>query len=202
MRGAKLVIALLAAGALVLGTGYAFAQQSPYTTTAPSTSMTPSATTPPPASATPSGSTTPEKAVTPKESKAMQPKQSREAKEEKGEKEVARDRVVRGSVTAVDITANPNTLVLQAQTGKEPTTIGVDVPPSAKITEGKAKKSLSDIKVGDRVMLRYDRTKDRLVAEQIRILPAGSQMSRAGKLKGSTQATPAASKSESPKQSY
>jgi len=39
------------------------------------------------------------------------------------------------------------------------------------IREGKVAKSLSDIKVGDRVWLQYQRSNDRLVAETIRLMP-------------------------------
>ncbi len=199
------MIALLAAGALVLGSGYAFAQQSPSTSTppsaaAPSTSVTPSTGTTSGGSAT---TTTPqEKASGSTSSKAMQQQNSREAKEEKGEKGAAHDRVVRGPVTAVDASANPNTLVMQTGSGKQAMTVGVDVPSTTNIMKGKTKISLSDIKVGDRVALRYDRTNDRLVAEQIRILPAGSKAAKAETSKGSATATPAASKSESSKKSY
>ncbi len=198
------MIALLAAGALVLGSGYVFAQQSPSTSTTPST--TPPSTSVTPSTGTTSGgsatTTTPkEKASGSKSSKAMQ-QNSREAKEEKGEKEAAHDRVVRGPVTAVDASANPNTLVMQAGSGKQAMTVGVDVPSDTKIMKGKTKISLSDIKVGDRIALRYDRTNDGLVAEQIRILPASSKAAEAETSKSSGKATPAASKSENPKKSY
>jgi hypothetical protein len=65
--------------------------------------------------------------------------------------------------------------------GKEEETVGVEVPPTAKITQGKAAKTLADIKVGDRVWMKYDRTSDKLVADQIRILPgktAGKTVSK------------------------
>jgi Cu/Ag efflux protein CusF len=87
-----------------------------------------------------------------------------------GEKEVAADRSVRGEVTAVETTAK--TLTVKAMRNKKEDIIGVDVPDSAKITQGKAAKTLADIKVGDRVWMKYDRMSDKLVADQIHILPA------------------------------
>lgn len=100
------------------------------------------------------------------------------------EKEVAIDRIVRGEVTAVEPAAK--TLTIKAMRGKEEETVGVEVPPTTKITQGKAAKTLADIKVGDRVWMKYGRTNDKLVADQIRIL----------------KSAPMAAKSESSKKSY
>ncbi len=87
----------------------------------------------------------------------------------KGEKtSMAPERVVRGEVASVEIPAK--TLTVKTMKGKEPMTVGVEVPDTAKITQGKAIKHLADLKVGERVYLRYDRQNDKLVAEQIRIL--------------------------------
>ncbi len=210
MRGVKLLIALLSASALMLGTGYAFAQQAPSITTTPSTSTTPPATSSsspaapvkPAATQPPSGKKAAAKSEETRETKGQQQREARATKEERGEKEMAPDRVVRGSVTAVDTAATPNTLVMQAELGKQPATIGVDVPATTKIIEGKAKKSLTDIKPGDHVWMRYDRLSDRLVAEQIRILPPGSRMAKAQKGEKSPKATPAAAQDHTSKKSY
>ncbi len=84
------------------------------------------------------------------------------------EKETAVDRIVRGEVTAVEPGAK--TLTVKVMRGKETETVGVEVPDIAKIHQGKATKTLADIKVGDRVWMKYDRMSDKLVADQIRIL--------------------------------
>jgi hypothetical protein len=89
--------------------------------------------------------------------------------QEKGEKEMAADRTVRGEVTAVETIAK--TLSVKTMRNKKEETIGVDIPDAVKITEGKAAKTLADIKVGDRVWMKYDRMSDKLVADEIHILP-------------------------------
>lgn len=80
-------------------------------------------------------------------------------------------RRVRGEVTAVEPAANPPALVVKVMRGKkEPLTVGVDVTDKTIIRQGKAKKTLEDIKVGDRVWMKYKRTNDKLVADAIHIL--------------------------------
>ncbi len=198
MRGEKLTIALLAAAALALGAGSASGQSSQSTTTSPSLSTPPASA----ASKMPAATAgSKEKSAAQKMSKGSQ-MPSQAAREEKGEAEIKPDRAYRGTVTAVDTSANPNTLVMNTQVGKQVLTVGVDVPSRTKITEGTAKKSLSDIKAGDHVWMRYDRLTDRLVAEQIRILPPSSKMTKAQKSRESAKATPAAAKSQPPTKSY
>ncbi len=81
---------------------------------------------------------------------------------------------VRGDVTAVEPSANPPTLTMKTMEGKQALTVGVDVTDKSLIREGKARKTLADIKAGDRVWMRYERTDGKLVADYIRILkPAG-----------------------------
>ena len=80
-------------------------------------------------------------------------------------------RQVRGEVIAVEPQASPMTLTLNTMEGKQQLTGGVDVTDKTMIREGKVAKSLSDIKVGDRVWLQYQRSNDRLVAETIRLMP-------------------------------
>jgi hypothetical protein len=139
MRGAKILVTLLAVGSLSLGAGLAMAATAE--TKAPEAAKTPAATAAPAAKA---------------------------EQQAKGEKEVAPDRIARGEVTAVEVPAK--TLTVKAMKGKQVETVGVEVPATAKITEGKATKSLADIKVGDRVWMKYDRMTDKLVADQIHIL--------------------------------
>lgn len=147
MRERKRLMVLLAAGVLALGPGVAFAGSSD-------------------SSKAPEGAKATQVSSSPasKESKASE---STKYFKEKG---VKAERAVRGEVTAVESSANPPTLTLKVMRGKQEEAIGVDVPSGVKIREGKATKTLADVKVGDRVWMRYDHTKDRLVAEQIRIL--------------------------------
>jgi hypothetical protein len=84
-----------------------------------------------------------------------------------GEKK-AEYRRVRGEVTAVETGAK--TMVVKAMEGKKSLDVGVDVTDKTIIREGKAAKTLGDIKVGDRVWMRYEKTNDKLVANFIRIL--------------------------------
>lgn len=172
MRGVKMLIVMLAAGSLTLGAGLALAATGE--SKAPEASKTPAVTKAP--------ATQVEKEA--KETKAEQQAEKARAAQQKGEKEVAPDRIVRGEVTAVEISAK--TLTIKTMKGKEAETIGVDVPDMTKITQGKAAKTLAGIKVGDRVWMKYDRTNDKLVADQIRIL----------------KSAPMAAKSESSKKSY
>lgn len=77
-------------------------------------------------------------------------------------------RRVRGEVTAVEPGAK--TMVVKAMEGKKALDVGVDVTDKTIIREGKANKTLGDIKVGDRVWMKYEKAGDKLVAEYIRIL--------------------------------
>lgn len=104
---------------------------------------------------------------------------------------------VRGEVTAVEPVAK--SLVVKAMEGKKELTVGVDVTDKTIIREGKTHKALSDIKVGDRVWMKYQRTNDKLVANFIRVL---NPTKMAAKGHRPEKATPAASKSESSKKSY
>ena len=75
---------------------------------------------------------------------------------------------VRGEVTAVEPGAK--TMVVKAMEGKKALDVGVDVTDKTIIREGKASKTLTDIKVGDRVWMKYEKTNDKLVADFVRIL--------------------------------
>ncbi len=193
MRGPKVALALLAAGALALGTGSVFAAES----------SAPAATPAKPATTEMSKTTTP-KTTEAKESKTQQ-QTARTTKNT--EKEVGVDRIVRGEVTHVETTATPPTMTVSVKREKQVETVGVDVPSTAKITEGKTTKTLADIKVGDRVWMRYDRTSTGLVADQIHILgmpkvaksEKGESYATKASAAKSEKATPAAAKSETSK---
>jgi len=126
MRGARVCMAVAAAGALAFGTGIALAANE-----------------------------------APKAPEAAKAATSYEA----GKPAIHR---VRGEVTAVEPVAR--TMVVKAMEGKKELTVGVDVADKTVIRQGKAHKTLGDIKVGDRVWMKYERTNDKLVAEAIHIL--------------------------------
>ena len=75
---------------------------------------------------------------------------------------------VRGEVTAVD--SNAKTMAVKWSRRKREKNVNVHVPDKASIREGKATKTLADIKVGDRVWMRYEQTNGKDVAEAIHIL--------------------------------
>ena len=75
---------------------------------------------------------------------------------------------VRGEVTAVEPGAK--TMVVKAMEGKKALDVGVDVTDRTIIRQGKANKTLGDLKVGDQVWMKYEKTSDKLVANYIRIL--------------------------------
>ncbi len=78
----------------------------------------------------------------------------------------------RGELTAVDSTATPPTVTLKVVKGKASKTMTIEVPSSAKILEGKTTKAMSDLTVGERVRVNYDRSQGKLEADQIHILKA------------------------------
>jgi hypothetical protein len=92
-------------------------------------------------------------------------------------KEVGHDLTVRGELTAVDSTATLPTVTLKVPKGKQTESMTIAVPPTAKILEGKSVKALTDLVTGDHVRIKYDRTQDKLVADQIHILKAAKPKS-------------------------
>lgn len=154
MQGVKTLTAVLAAGVLALSAGIAMAAGSQTPESGKASEM----------------SKTQEASKTPEASKTMS--KAREGKE------IAADRAVRGEVTAIEPSATPPTLTVKMVRGKETKTLDVTVAATAKITQGKAAKTLADIKVGDRVWLTYDQMKDRKEADQIRILKSASQTAK------------------------
>jgi Cu/Ag efflux protein CusF len=171
MHSGKMWMALLAAGSLAFGAAVALAATSEST----EYSQKPEA-----SKATEAPAATP----------------SNQMKATSAEKKTATVRFVRGVVTAVEPSATPSTMTLTVMRGKQEETVGVDVPAGTKILAGKTAKTLADIKVGDRVWMKYDRMNDKLVADSIRILkkPAKTAAQKASTEK--TTATPAASKTE------
>ena len=157
VNGVKALIGMLAATSLAWGASVSLAATTESKT--PEAAKSPAVTTPAPASA--------EKEA--KETKAEQTAEKARAAKTKGEKEAAADRIVRGEVTAVETTAK--TLTVKTMRNKKEDIIGVEVPDAVKITQGKTAKTLADIKVGDRVWMKYDRMCSKLVADEIHILP-------------------------------
>lgn len=83
---------------------------------------------------------------------------------------------VRGEVTAVEPGAK--TMVVKAMEGKKELTVGVDITDKTIIREGKASKTLGDVKVGDRVWMKYEKSSDKLIADFIRILKPGKMAAK------------------------
>jgi hypothetical protein len=170
MRGtnvAKVVIGVWTAGSLALAAGLALAATTE--TKTPEAAKAP-AVAAPAAPAKASG----EKEA--QETKAEQKAEKARVAKEKGKKEVAADHTVRGEVTAVETTAK--TLTVKTMRNKKEETIGVEVPDTVKITQGKTARTLSDIKVGEHVWMKYDRMSDKLVADTIHILPSQKMASK------------------------
>ena len=168
----KGIIAMLAAGSLALGAGMALAAtpeaKAPEANKAPAVS-TPAATSMEKEAKEPKAEQQAEQAKEAKETKAEQQKEKASTAAKKGNQEMAAHRIVRGEVTAVETAAK--TLTVKTMRNKKEETVGVDVPDAVKITQGKATKTLADLKVGDHVWMKYDHTNGKLVADAIRILP-------------------------------
>lgn len=79
-------------------------------------------------------------------------------------------RKVNGEVLAVNTYDTPNTIVLRTTTGQNRELIvGATVDSGADIKRGTQPVSLSDIQVGEVVMLTYVKTPDGLVARSIKV---------------------------------
>ncbi len=72
-----------------------------------------------------------------------------------------------GKVVAVEL--GSKTIVMDTTVGKSVMTVGAEVPDKASITAGNVAKKLSDIKVGDKIRMRYVREEDKLVVQSIAI---------------------------------
>ena len=78
------------------------------------------------------------------------------------------ERQAAGKVIAVEPGANPPTLTMQTELGGKRVIVGTDVTRQTAIRGGV--KTLADISAGQRVLLRWRRTDDRLIADQITVL--------------------------------
>jgi len=157
MQGKEALIAMLVAGSVALGGGVSLAATAE--TKAPEAAKTPAVSTP--------AATSVEKEA--KETKTEQQTDKTQTTKKKSGKEVASDRIIRGEVTAVEPMAK--TLSVKGMIGKKEETLGVEVPDAAKITEGKTAKTLADIKIGDKVWMKYDHmSNNKFTADEIRLL--------------------------------
>jgi ribosomal protein S17 len=176
MSRTKILATVLVVGSLAVGSGLALAATTE--STVPEAAKTPAAT-------QAAGAPAVEKA--PKETKGTPQTtkgQVAQEKAEKAEKEVAPDRTVRGQVASVETASK--TITVTVMRGKSAEIVGVEVPVTAKISAGKATKSLTDLKVGDQVRMTYDRLADKLVADQIHILKAAPKETKSESSKKSS----------------
>ena len=72
-----------------------------------------------------------------------------------------------GKVVAVE--PGSKTIVMETTVGKSVMTVGAEVPDTASITAGKAAKKLADIKVGDKIRMKWLREDNKLVVQSIAI---------------------------------
>ena len=79
-------------------------------------------------------------------------------------------RTVRGTVTATNLTADPQTIVIQVmRPNKEELTVGASVPTNTRITRGRRTVRLADLKVGEKAEVTYLKSPDGLVAQSIHV---------------------------------
>ena len=79
-------------------------------------------------------------------------------------------RTVRGTVTATNLTVNPQTIVIQVtQSNKEELTVGARVPTNARITRGTRTVRLDELRVGEKAEVTYMKLPDGLVAQSIHV---------------------------------
>ncbi len=74
-------------------------------------------------------------------------------------------RVVRGELTAVQ----PDSMTVKLM-GKETHTLNIGLSDKTRVHEGKTAKSVSDLKVGERIAVRYDQTAKAKPADSVNIL--------------------------------
>lgn len=106
--------------------------------------------------------------------------EKREEKAEKGEK--AEWHTLKGVISAVEPTAKSLVVKAKEKDGKE-LTLGLSVTDRTRIHEGKAKKTLADLKVGDHGRVNYVREHNGDMARSIAVLseakyPVGSRDDR------------------------
>jgi hypothetical protein len=79
-------------------------------------------------------------------------------------------RTVRGVVTAINTTADPQTIVVKVMLpNKEDLIVGARVPADAKVARGKHAAKLPDLKVGETVAITYLKSPDGLTAQSIHV---------------------------------
>lgn len=79
-------------------------------------------------------------------------------------------RTVRGTVTATNTTADPQTIVVKVMLpNKEELIVGARVPADTKITRGTIAAKLSDIKAGEAAEITYLKSPDGLIARSIHV---------------------------------
>ncbi|HLZ33264.1 MAG TPA: hypothetical protein VKP13_04550 [Nitrospira sp.] len=79
-------------------------------------------------------------------------------------------RTVRGTVTATNVTVNPQTIVIRVVLpNREEMIVGARVPADTRITRGKHAASLADVKVGEPADVTYLKTSDGLTARSIHV---------------------------------
>ncbi len=79
-------------------------------------------------------------------------------------------RTVRGTVVATDVTADPQTIVVEVMLpNQEALVVGVRVPTDTKIKRGKQDARLADVKVGERADITYLKTPDGLIARSVHV---------------------------------
>ena len=79
-------------------------------------------------------------------------------------------RTVRGTVIAMDVTVDPQTIVVEVTLpNKETLVVGARVPTDTKIKRGKQDAQLADVKIGERADITYLKTPDGLIAQSIHI---------------------------------
>lgn len=165
MQGKEVLIAMLVAGSVALSGGFALAATAE--SKAPEAAKTPAVSAP--ATTPMSKEATETKAVQQTEKKTEQQADKTETKEKVAkEKEKGSDRIIRGEVTAVEPATKM--LSIKGMVGKKEETLGIEVPDTAKIVEGKTAKTMADIKVGDKVWMKYDHMSNKkLIADEIRL---------------------------------
>ena len=79
-------------------------------------------------------------------------------------------RSVHGEVVAVTVDATPQVIVVKTMIGgKKEMIVGATVESGTVVTRGKNRVSLGDIKVGEKVQLKYIKNADGLVAKSVHV---------------------------------
>lgn len=79
-------------------------------------------------------------------------------------------RTVRGTVTATNVTVDPQTIVLRVVLpNKDEMIVGARVPSDTRITRGKQPAKLADVKVGESVEITYVKSSDGLTTKSIHL---------------------------------